>query len=239
MTDTQAPPGLDRFRPSDWHIQWVASNWGWTDLTADELRCLWVLERYLAERNLRFYHLPEFTSLAARRIGGQRAAFQIAAPGEMCTYDTVGLGALVVAAHAAAVRVSISTDTVYADWADEEPRRHWTREDAVREACERFVWNNGGPLWFSIDEERHQVETYAALSTELLEAREAYPDADIAYGTVDPDEAQHDVHSSNVLVLYLHAREHTGTRPDMAFYERHPGTDYLTDLIDRYTSQEQ
>lgn len=234
MTNTQAPPGLDRFRPSDWHVQWVASNWGWTDLTADELRCLWVLERYLAERNLRFYHLPEFTDLGARRIEGNRAAFQVPMPGELSSYDNAGLASLTIAAFAAAVRVQIGLGESYVNWADEEPRRHWTREGAEARARERFVWDNGGPLWFSVGEERYQVETHADLSTALLDTYESRPDDDIAYGTVDADDAPCDVRSAPILVMYLHARQ--GNDPGLSFYERHPGTEYLTGLIDRYTS---
>lgn len=86
---------------------WVAANWGWTELSDDGRRCLWVLQQFLAESNHRLYHLPR--GLKPRRVGG---GFQVVIAEEYaCTWDFPGLSALVVAAHVAHVRASLGVET--------------------------------------------------------------------------------------------------------------------------------
>lgn len=237
MTDTAAPERT-AFRPSDWHITWVANAWGWTDLTDEELRCLWVLERYLGESGHKFYHLPQYSGLDPQRMKFNRAAFTTTTLHDVCSFDDQGLAALVVAAFAAAVRVSIGTQSAYVNWAEEEPRLFWTAEEAEAEARRQFIDYYGGPFWIKVgDDDEYRAESYAALSTSLIEAREfARKGTTITYGDVNPGDTPLDIHEKEVLVIHFHARDpaDAATPSDQRLYECHPGTEYLTNMIDHY-----
>lgn len=89
---------------------WVAANWGWTEPSDDDRRCLWVLQQFLSESNHRLYHLPR--GLKPRRVGD---GFQVVIAEEYaCTWDFPGLSALVVAAHVAHVRASLGVEEIHA-----------------------------------------------------------------------------------------------------------------------------
>lgn len=245
MTTTDTEPRTV-FRPTDWHINWVAANWGFTDLTEGELRCLWVVEQYLAESNHRFYHLSD---PYMKRIGND--GILTTTFGTIDSYDRAGLAALAVAAFAAAVRVDIRTETVYYDPTREEPRAHWEPGD-VKLLC----WRVSYVELIDFDGKTREVpraltdrfETEAERDDHIEFLRSLTNDGRNRYGHIEPShdptgglaerDAYWDEDGSNLgrsprLAIMLHAREHTGTRPDMNFAERHPGLDYLAKMIDR------
>lgn len=116
-----------KFAPSPFHASWAARNWGWPDLTDDDLRCLWVLEQHLAEQDQRFYHLP--LNPAPERIGDGKFGFRFAVP-SFGSFDGAGMGWLTVAAHLARVRVEVTAAYLYrTDPDDFEAEVRWEGSD--------------------------------------------------------------------------------------------------------------
>lgn len=227
MTATDEP-ATDSYpyRPSSDLLEWIDRNLNWEDVTPGELRCLWVMERHLAECGNRIYHVPQFNAgLTPRRLGFDGISFP--ALHEVSSYDGSGLAALTVAAYAAAVRVSLAAQPTYSDPAVEESApRYWEASEVPRR---RFVLS---------DRDGNLVDRF-----DTAEEREEYIGGDVeSYVLTEDDggrteygEPEEGLHTWPTLVVRLHAREHDEARPGMRFYERHPGVGYLRSMIDRLT----
>lgn len=112
-----------KFEPSPRLVGWARRLW--PDLTADDLRCLWVLEQHLAEQDRRYYHLP--SSPPPRRIGEFGFEFAVDSFG---SFDGAGLSWLAIAAHVAHVRVEVGVRAVYhTDPDDFEAPVDWVTND--------------------------------------------------------------------------------------------------------------
>lgn len=230
MTDTTEAPALppDRFRLSEWHTNWIASNWDITDLTDGEHRCLWVLERYLAESNHRFYHLDHPGIRRMRWCDG----FESLTFGGVDSWDSTGLAALTICAFAAAVRVEIRTTAFYYDAEDDEPSTYWDEADVPRR---HYLVTYRTAKGF--DGEPFKPPRYPYTTTSRF-TDEAERDEHIAFlkgvGRHDEFDADYDpegcdIHEVKRLSIMLTARN-----PDApSIVEGHPGLDYLTKMIDR------
>lgn len=120
-------------------LAFIESCFGWTNLTEDELRCVWVLERFLFEQNIGFHDLP----LPGPHRGGRVLTFAIPRFG---SYDSRGLTALMSASHHAAVRADVAAANVYYDRDDDERQNPhwWDYADDVDEAEDAAVENRVG-----------------------------------------------------------------------------------------------
>lgn len=214
---------MTTFAPSDDHLRFIASNCGWTDPTPDDLRCLWVVERYLAESNHRFYHL---THPYMRPFPGGMETLTF---GGIDSYDGAGLAALTVAAFAAAVRVEIRPRNLFFDMTDEEPRYYWDEDDVPAKPFS---------VTFVIRDQRVGFERFATRE----ELDERLDDLNATTGATivderddDTDRDEDEIGRRSELSIMLHPRQRSA--PGVHMFERHPGLDYLTDMIAKYTPE--
>lgn len=226
-------PLVNPYRPGKLMLD-HAKRRGWDDLTDDHHRCLWVMEKWLAQTNNRIYHIEQFTDLEIRRVPGFRPCFQ--APmlrSEISSFDFAGLDALTVAAFAAGVRVQIGSGTVYYDRNLEEPRRFWTEAEAERYSRQMFLDDNG-PLWIEVNGERTPILSYPELSITLRD--EVDPDFQTAtYGRIDFNDCDVDIRERPTMTLYFHARN-CADDTDRSM-ERHPGTEHLIQMINDWSPE--
>lgn len=206
------------FTPDPDHLRFIEHNCGWPDPTDDERRCLWVVERYLAESGHRFYHL---THPYMRRFHGGMETLTF---GGIDSYDGAGLAALTVAAFAAAVRVEIRPRNLFCDLTDEDPRYYWDADDVPAKPFSVTYVGAGS--------QRSGFERFATreeLDERLDDLNETTGATIVEERDDDTDRDEDEIGHYSALSIMLHPREHS--RPGMHMFERHPGLDYLTDMI--------
>lgn len=193
-------------------------RWGWDNLTADELRCLWVVDRFLAERNQGWHRVARPAPIRQPNSQG----FLFATDGEVATHDGAGLASLVVAGFQARVRVAIRMATVWSAEMD-DPEPFLTNADCRYDVQRRF--DEAGDRW-EVATELFKSEVFP--TREEAEARIS----GLGVG-VDPSwcvidrAALVDIAPQQTLVVHVSPRD----RDDGTIIGGHPGVDRLVDLI--------